>query len=180
MNKIETSYQITVADYRQASYYGMGLRQYKSLRVLILMAGAAFLSLCTSGVWDRGMELGVFLGAACLIWLFTIFGGAELGIRRYIKQKDTMIGCRYDVTLESHRIRFQVPERNVDISIKTGSLAAVFELNRQFLIYTSLQDAYILPFRALTEEQKEDLRSNFRYHLNQRFHENKRKPRRMP
>lgn len=173
MNKIEATYQITVSDYRMASYYGLAMRQYKILRVLIFMVGAAFLCFCTSNMWAKGMELAILLLIICAVWLLMMFANMEKGIRRYVKDENTMIGCEYHMTLESHRIQIRVPERKVNVSVKMNDLTAVFEMSKGYLIYTSMQDAYILPFRCLTKEQKEALRENFRQFLGDRFSESK-------
>lgn len=173
MNKFEATFQITVSDYRMASYYGLAMRQHKILRVLIFMVGAAFLFFCTSNMWANGMELAILLLMICAVWLLMMFANMEKGIRQYVKHENTMIGCEYHMTLESHRIQIRVPERKVNVSVKMNDLTAVFELSKAFMIYTSMQDAYILPFRCLTKEQKEALRENFRKFLGDRFSESK-------
>lgn len=173
MNKIEVSYPLTVNDYRRASYYGLAIRQYKSLRFLILLVGFAVTASIGTAMWGDGAKLAAALWAILVIWLLTIFAGAERDIRRYVKHPDTMIGCEYHMTLESHRIQIRVPDRKVNYPVKVNDLAAVFEMNGLFLIYISTQDAYILPFRVLTKEQQEELKETFRRHLGERFTENK-------
>ena len=172
MNKIEATYQITVSDYRMASYYGLAMRQYKILRVLIFMVGAAFLCFCTSNMWAKGMELAILLLIICAVWLLMMFANMEKGIRRYVKDENTMIGCEYHMTLESHRIQIKVPARKVNYSVKIIDLIAVCEMNGLFLIYISAQVAYILPFRVLTKEQLAQVKDTFRRHLGDRFNEN--------
>ena len=173
MNKIEVSYPLTVNDYRRASYYGLAIRQYKSLRFLILLVGFAVTASIGTAMWGDGAKLAAALWAILVIWLLTIFAGAERDIRRYVKHPDTMIGCEYQMTLESHRIQIKVPARKVNYSVKINDLAAVFELSGLFMIYISSQDAYLLPFRVLTKEQQETLKDVFRRHLGDRFNENK-------
>ena len=172
MNKIEVSYPLTVSDYRRASYYGLAIRQYKSLRFFIILVGFALVALMSALLYDQGAKLAAALCVLCIIWLLTIFAGAERDIRRYVKHPETMIGCEYQMTLESHRIQIRVPERKIRWSVKINDLAAVFEMNGLFLIYLSAQDAYILPFRVLTKAQREELKDTFRRHLGERFNEN--------
>ena len=173
MNRIDVTYPLTISDYRRASYYGLALRQYKTLRILIILIGLAVTSVFTAAIWNKGAELAALLVCICVIWLLTLFSRMERGIRRYLKTPGNMIGCEYHVTLESHRIEIRVPERKVNYSVKINDLAAVFELSGLFMIYISSQDAYLLPFRVLTKEQQETLKDVFRRHLGDRFNENK-------
>lgn len=173
MNKIEVSYPLTVSDYRRASYYGLALRNHKMVRPLLLLVGFAAASAVSALLWSNTAKFAAALCALCVIWLLSLFAGAEREIRRYVKHPETMIGCEYHVTLESHRIQIRVPERNVNYSVKINDLAAVFELSGLFMIYISTRDAYILPFRVLTNEQQEELKEVFRRHLGERFTENK-------
>lgn len=48
-------------------------------------------------------------------------------------------------------------------------LACVFELNSMFLVYVSSQDVFIVPKRALAEDQVAAVRKNFRARLKDRF-----------
>lgn len=173
MNKIEVSYPLTVKDYRQASYYGLALRNNKMVRPLLMMVGFALTSAVTAMLWSEVAKFSAALCALCVIWLLTLFAGEERNIRRYIKHPDTMIGCEYHMTLESHRIQIRVPERKINHSVKMNDLAAVFELSGQFMIYISVSDVYILPFRVLSKEQLQELKDTFRRHLGDRFTENK-------
>lgn len=173
MNRIDVTYPLTISDYRRASYYGLALRQYKTLRILIILIGLAVTSVFTAAMWNKGAELAALWVCICVIWLLTLFSRMERGIRRYLKTPGNMIGCEYHVTLESHRIEIRVPERKVNYSVKINDLAAVFELSGLFMIYISSQDAYLLPFRVLTKEQQETLKDVFRRHLGDRFNENK-------
>lgn len=173
MNKIEVVYPLTVSDYRRASYYGLALRQHKSLRLFILLAGFALVALMSALLYGQWETSAAALCAIVLIWLLTLFAGAERDIRRYVKSENTMIGCEYRMTLESHRIEIRVPERKVNYSVKMNDLAAVFEMNGLFLIYISTQEAYILPFRVLTVQQRLELKEVFSKHLGERFMENK-------
>lgn len=172
MNKIDVTYSMTVTDYRRASYYGLAIRQYKSLRFLIILVGFALVALMSAVLYDQGAKIAAGLWACCIVWLLTVFAQAEAGIRRYVKSPETMIGCEYQMTLESHRIQIKVPARKVNYSVKINDLIAVFEMDGLFLIYISAQDAYILPFRVLTKEQLAQVKDTFRRHLGDRFNEN--------
>ena len=173
MNKIETSYRLTVSDYRQACYYGLALRQYKSLRFLLLLIGALLVSVFTMSMWPQGQQFTALLTVIVGLWLLTTFGRLEKGIYKYLKSDQNMIGCEYKVTLESHRITVRVPERKIHVSVKTNDLAAVFALTKEFMIYVSTADTYLLPYRALTAGQLQEVKENFRRMLGDRYEENK-------
>ena len=150
MDKICVEYQVTVSDFRRATYF-----------VLYAIAGAA-------GVGTVN-PLVLFLAAAYLVWGLMLFAGVEKGIRAYLRTKDSFIGCTYRMELESHRIRLNIPDRKIEFATPVNKLACVFEISSLFLIYTTLQDVYILPVRALTAEQRTALRANFRNKLGNNF-----------
>ena len=173
MNKIETSYRLTVSDYRQACYYGLALRQYKSLRFLLLLIGALLVSVFTMSMWPQGQQFTALLTVIVGLWLLTTFGRLEKSIYRYLKSEQNMIGCEYKVTLESHRITVRVPERKIHVSVRTNDLTAVFALTKEFMIYTSVTETYLLPYRALTTQQVARTKENFRRMLGNRYEENR-------
>ncbi len=170
MEKISAEYQVTLSDFRQATYYGLFLRHRTALRFL-------FAVLATAVLYVIGATLGLgtinpyalLIAAAYLAWGLVLFGGAELGIRGYLKSPQSLIGCTYRAELESHRIRLEVPERKIKMSTQINELTCVFEISSMFLIYTSIQDVYILPHRCMTPEQRVALRHNFRTHLDKKF-----------
>lgn len=170
MEKIRAEYEITVGDFRKATYYGMFLRFRRPLQIM-------FVVLAVGVLYALGGRLGLgpvnylvlFLAAAYLIWGLLLFGKTEQDILKYLRSPDSFIGCRYIVTLESHRLRIQIPERKADVSRQINQLACVFELSHLFLIYVDTQQTYLLPHRALTEDQRLALRKNFRERLGDRF-----------
>lgn len=170
MDKICVEYQITVSDFRQATYYGLFLRHRTALRIMFVVLAVAVLY-AIGGSLGLGTinPLVLFLGLAYLLWGLFLFAGAEKGIRAYLRSKDSMIGCTYRAELEEHRIRLEVPDRDIHFSCPVHKLTCVFEFSGLFLIYTSLQDVYLLPTRCLTQEQRAALRSNFRTRLGENF-----------
>lgn len=170
MEKIQTEYTVTVSDFRQASYYGLFLRHRRPLQIM-------FAVLLAAALYGIGSSLGlgtpnplVFLiAAAYLAWGLLLFAGTERDIRQYLRTPGNFIGCTYRATLESHRVQFEIPERNIKAVQQTGNLTCVFELSHLFLIYTSAQDLYLLPSRALSDTQRAALRENFRRRLGKNF-----------
>jgi len=170
MEKINVEYQITVRDFREATYYGLFLRHRKALRIMcvVVIVGVLYGIAGAMGVGEIN-PLVLFLTAAYLIWGLVLFAGAEKGIRGYLRTKDSLIGCTYRMELETHRIRLEVPERKIRFSTQINQLACVFEISSLFLIYANLQDVFILPKRALTEDQRRALQINFREKLGDNF-----------
>lgn len=170
MEKISVEYQVTVSDFRKATYFGLFQQHRTTLRIMFVVIIVAVL-------YAFGASLGLgtlnplvlFIAAAYLIWGLLLFAGAEKRIRAYLKTPDALIGCTYRVELESHRIRLEIPERNIQVSTQVNQLTCVFELSALFLIYTSLRDVYLLPTRCLTAEQRVALRRSFRERLGDNF-----------
>ena len=170
MDKITVEYQVTVSDFRRATYFGLFQRHRTALRIMFVVLAVAILYVLGASIGLGTINyLVLFVAGAYLIWGILLFAGAEKGIRAYLKTPDSLIGCTYRAELESHRIRLDVPERNIHVSAQVNQLTCVFELSSLFLIYTSLQDVYILPNRCLTDEQRLALRKNFRERVGQNF-----------
>ena len=171
MNKISVEYQVTVSDFRRATYYGLVNQHRTPLRIMVVVIAVAIVYALLGSLLNLGgfNPLVVFLAAAYLVWGILLFAGAERRIRQYIGQKDCLVGCTYRMELESHRVEVAVPERKIRFSVPVNQLACVIELSGMFLIYHTAQDAYILPNRRLTDGQRADLRANFRKKLGERF-----------
>lgn len=171
MDKIFVEYQVTVSDFRRATYYGLVNQHRTPLRILfaVLIVAVGYVLLGSLLNLDGFNPLVLFLAAAYLVWGILLFAGAERGIRQYIRRPDSLVGCTYRMELESHRVTVEVPERKIRFSVPVSQLACVFELSGMFLIYHTVQDTYILPCRCLTDGERAALRANFRKKLGDRF-----------
>lgn len=170
MEKINVEYQVTVSDFRRANYYGLFLRHRTALRIMFVVLAVAVLYAIAGSLGLGAINpLVLFLGAGCLVWGIFLFAGAERGIRAYLRSEHSVMGQTYRAELDSHRIRIEVPEQDIQFSVAVNNLACVFEFSSLFLIYTSLQDVYLLPTRCLSAEQRTALRANFRQRLGNNF-----------
>ena len=170
MKKIETTFRPVLKDFRMASYYGLFLRHRRALQILFLVLGAAVLYYIGARVnLGTPNPLVFFLAAAYLVWGLLLFAGAEKDIRRYIRSPESLIGCEYKILLEDHRIRIEIPEKKIRESFNLHSLHCCFELASMFLIYTTPQNVYLLPKRALEPEEVEALREELVSSLGERF-----------
>lgn len=170
MFPIQIDYRITLSDFRKATYYGLVVRYRRALLIMLIVLAVGILYALGAAVGlGQPNYLVFFLAAAYLIWGLLLFAGAERGIKRYIRSPDALVGCDYTAVFEEHRACFRVPERRINASYHTDQLACVFELNSMFLVYVSSQDVFIVPKRALTEDQVAAVRKNFRARLKDRF-----------
>ena len=170
MERIRAEFEVTVIDFRKASYYGMFLQYRKPLRIMFVVLGVAIIY-GVAGYLGMGKinYLVLFLGAAYLIWGLLMFARTERQILRYVKMPGSFVGCRYVVTIDTHKITFEIPERKINSSTQLSKLACAFELNDLFLIYVSMQQTFILPCRALTGTQRQEFRRTLRERLGDNF-----------
>lgn len=170
MKKIAVEFQLTVGEFRMASYYGLFLRHRRALRIMfaVLLTAALYTIGAYAGL-GRANPLVFFLAAAYLIWGLLLFTGAEKDICRYLRRPDSLIGCLFKVFVEDHRLRVEIPERRIRENRNLHSLACCFELSALFLFYTTPQDVYLLPKRVLTAEETEMLRAELAACLKERF-----------
>jgi len=170
MEKISVEYQVTLSDFRKASYLGVFLRNRKALRIMfaVLIAGILY---AIGGAIGYGKinPLVLFLAMGYFLWGIWLFSGTEKGIRTYMRSKDTLIGCTYRVDITAQDLSIAVPERKINFTTPIKKLTCAFEFGSMFLIYTSMQDVYILPTRVLQEEQKTALRTLLRKKLADNF-----------
>ena len=166
----EIEYQVTLGDFRKASYYGLFLRHRRPLLVLFIVLIGAFLY-CLAGLLGMG-RINIFvplLAGAYLVWGLLLFAGTEKAIRACLRQENTLVGCTYRVLFEKKQVRIRVPERSIDVFLPLSKLACAFEMSAAFLLYPNPQETYIVPVRALTDEQRLALRAHFRKTLGKRF-----------
>lgn len=170
MKKIETSYTPELTDFRRASYYGLFLRHRRALQILFIVLGAAVLYYIGAAInLGTANPLVFFLAAAYLVWGLLLFAGAEKDIRRYIRSPESLIGCEFNVLIEAHRIRIEIPEKKIRESFNLHSLHCCFELASMFMLYTTPQNVYLLPKRALEDEEVTALREELNASLGERF-----------
>lgn len=171
MGKISVEYEITVSDFRRATYYALVQRNRTAIRIMVVVLAVALLYvlLGTALSLDGFNPLVLFLALAYLVWGVLLFAGAERTIRNYLLQPDSLVGCTFRMDLESHHIRVEVPSRKIRLSVPVDQFACVIELSGMFLLYQTVQDVFILPNRCLKDEQRAALRDNFRKRLNDRF-----------
>ena len=170
MEKISARYELTVGEYRMACYYGLFLRHRRALRILFAVLFAALLyAVAAAAGMGQANPLVFFIAGAYLVWALLLFAGEEKNIRRYIRRPDSLLGCAFHLFVESHRLRVEIPERKVRENHNLHNLSCCFELSALFLFYTTPQNVYLLPKRALKAEEVEALRGELASCLGDRF-----------
>lgn len=170
MEKFSVEYQVTLADFRKATYYGVVLRNRKAMRIMfaVLFVGVLYAIGGAIG-FGKVNPLVLFLAMGYLLWGLWLFSSTEKAIRGYLKMPNTLIGCKYQVEFSAQTVTIAVPERDIHFSVPIKKLACAFELSSMFLLYTSMRDVYILPMRVLTQEQRLALRTELRSRLQNNF-----------
>ena len=89
--------------------------------------------------------------------------------RTYLKSGSSLLGLPCRITLEKTRFRYEIPEKQVNVAKEYKSLACAFELHALFMLYLTHAEVYLLPKRALTDEQNAFLRARLKDTLKDRF-----------
>ena len=170
MKRIEAAFTLSLGEFRMASYYGLFLRHRRALQILfgVLLFALAYYVGTLLGLGTPN-PLVFLLAGAYLVWGLLLFAGTERDIRRYLRTPQNLIGCEYRMTVEDHRLRIEIPERQIRESCNLHKLACCFELTALFLFYTTPQDVYILPKRVLQGGEVEALRAELAADLKERF-----------
>lgn len=170
MEPIRTAYRVTVSDFRKASDYGLFLRYRKPFLFLFLVVGGALLyALAAAFGFGAANPLVFFLAAAYAVWGLVMAAGVEKGIRSYLSSPDSLLGVEFEAELDRKRMHLRIPERGVDVTAAYAKMAAAFELHALFMLYTTPQQVYLLPKRALTREQAGALRGALQEEMKDRF-----------
>lgn len=169
MERIHTSYVVTLSDFRKAFYFGMFQRHSKVFRIatVVLIVGVLYGLGALIKLGEPNMIV-LFIALAYLIYMVVMFGNAELDIRKYLKNPDNFIGETYDFTLDGNTLVFEVKNRNVHFETKVAKLACVYEISSAFLIYQDACNMHILPHSALGEDRL-ILRELFSHQIPKRF-----------
>ena len=170
MEKINLDYQVTVSDFRRAMYYGTFIRHRKALRIAfaVLLVGIAYFIGGALGLGEINPWV-LFLAAGYLIWALVFIGGIERGVREYLKTEGCMVGKTFHIELDDKTVRSEVPDKGFAFYSPLKQLTCVFEISSLYMLYTSVQDVYLLPARLFTVEQRKALREVLRKRLGNNF-----------
>jgi hypothetical protein len=170
MQPLHVEFTLTVKDYRNAVYFGTTLRHRRAIMIFFVVAALTAIASAGGyfGLWPF-YQFPLFIAFAYLIWFILLLGQIERSILRYSKTKDNLLGkrCVMDITDEKLQVAF--PAIDVKYSLGLDTLMIVFETSRFFNIYMDPLHTVILPHTALSQQQRDELRSLFDLKLGTRF-----------
>lgn len=153
MESMKISYAVTPSDLRQAANYASTFRNRKGMRFcLIVLLGIAGYGL---GAWLSLWKLyPVVLYAAIpfAIWILIVLGNANLRVFRLIRSSD-LVGATYNVEIDGKGFALSIPSKNASAYYEFRKFACAIETGTQFLFCVNSQDMFLIPKRALSEEQ---------------------------
>lgn len=170
MLPMDIEYTLGIGDYRAAVYFGTAVRHRRALQIFAVVAAVAVLYTMggTIGLWSI-MMLPAYVGLAYGIWLAVLLGRTELGILRFVKKDDQLLGKTMRMSVTEERLTLEIPDRGSRFSVPVRELFLVFETSRFFNIYMDPHQTVLLPISALSAEQRAALRSLFGRKLKERF-----------
>ena len=155
-------YSISAGDYRAASYYGLVMRNRRSLKITALFFGLFVVYAILTAVGFLPLHpMLKLLGFFYLLWLLFLIGSVEKGIFSYRNSKDSLIGEKYRLTKQGYHLQIELPAKNFRYSTAIKKITA-FELRSIFLLYVDAQQVFIVPKRAFTAEQLAGFRESLR------------------
>lgn len=173
---IRATFKINVPDYRRAVYFGLIKRNKKAVRIAVCVLLAVFsYTLFILISHAEPVYLILFAAGGYLLWGLIQAARQEREIRAYIKNKDSFLGKPFEVSIDDKHMRVRMPENGVDNTFEIKKLTVVFELSDLFIVYISMKNAFLLPKRALSEEEVILLRKTFASLLGDKFESRQKK-----
>ena len=159
---VRAEYELNLSDYRKAAYYGLAQRYRTGFRMMIVLLTAFVIYLLTVLILRTEiMPIVFFVVGAYVIWALVLMAGTETRIRRYMKDPETVLGKHTVMTIDRNMVEVEIPDRKIHNKVPVSKLAYAFELTDLFMIYLNTQDTYILPKRAIKEEEVVTVRNLF-------------------
>lgn len=170
MNRIKAEYNITLGDFRRATYYALAIRSRTAFLIAaaFLMAGLCLLGAAAAGLASPS-PVFLFITAAGVVWFLMTFAGTEQNIRAYLRSDGCLIGLKTLFTMDENRIGIEIPEKHIHTRLQANRLGVAFEISTLFLLYTDAAQVYIVPRRAFTEEELRQIRKTLKEQLPGRF-----------
>ena len=162
--------QISLSDYRKASYYGLFLRHRVPLLIFfgVLLVSILYAVGAAAGL-GKANPFVFLLAGAYLVWALFLFAGNEKQIRSYLQRDDCLLGVELQLRLDEKTLQMEIPSREIRFTRSWSRLAAAFELSELFMFYLDAQEVYLLPKRFLRSEETEALRQVLKKQLKDRF-----------
>ena len=171
MGTLELNFNVTVKDFREATYYSLFMQKRNFFRVAVVVIAACFIYVVLAVNKVLTMEpIFFFLAGAYLIWMLFLLAGAEKTIRAYVKSPDNLLGAEYTARFGQRLVSFEIPARKFKVSGNIADLPGAFELTNVFLICATAEQTFIIPTRCMSKGEIQQLRALLAEGLGQRFY----------
>lgn len=170
MNDLVLSYAPTLSNYRSAVYFAAASRHRVGLRIFVVTAAVA--ALCTAGAYLQLMPpfmLPAYAFLGYLIWAIVLCAQIEYGVLKYTKNKEGMLNKKIVLTFARGSLKIDTPHDGKSATTKLSDLFYAFELSNMFLIYFDAAQSVMLPHRAMTPQQRAQVRELLQDNLHDRF-----------
>lgn len=170
MNDLVFTYAPSIANYRSAVYFAAVTRHRIGFRIFVLSAIVA--AICAAGSY-LGMipafMLPAYIALGYLIWAIVLCAQIEYGILKYTKHKDTMLHKEITLTFARGSLKIDTPHNGKSATVRLADLFLSFELSNMFLLYLNGAESIMLPHRAMTPQQRAEVRELLQDNLHERF-----------
>lgn len=171
MGTLELNFDVTVKDFREATYYGLFMQKRNFFRAAVVVIAACFIYVVLAINKVMTMEpIFFFLAGAYLVWVLILLAGAERQIRAYVKSPDNLLGVEYTARFASRLVSFEIPARKFKVSGNLADIPAAFELSNIFLVYATREQTFIIPTRCMSKEEIKELRALLSHGIGDRFY----------
>ncbi len=170
MNDLVFTYAPSIANYRTAVYFAAVTRHRIGFRIFALTAIVA--AVCTAGSYLGLMPvfmLPAYIFLGYLIWAIVLCAQIEYGILKYAKNKESMLHKEITLTFARGGLKIDTPHNGKSATVRLADLFLSFELSNMFLLYLNGAESIMLPHRAMTPQQRAEVRELLQDNLHERF-----------
>ncbi len=170
MNDLVLTFAPSIANYRSAVYFAAVTRHRIGFRIFAISAIVA--AICTAGAYLGLMPvfmLPAYLFLGYLIWAIVLCAQIEYGILKYAKNEESMLHKEMTLTFARGSLKIDTPHNGKSSTVRLSDLFLGFELSNMFLLYLDGAQSIMLPHRAMSPEQRAQLRELLQDNLHDRF-----------
>lgn len=170
MNNLVFTYCPNISDYHIAVYFAAITRHRTGFRIFVLSAVVA--AICTAGAYMGVIPpfmLPAYIFLGYLVWTIIICAQTEYSILKYAKTDESMLQKEITLTFIRDTLKINTPHNGKSSTIKLESIFLGFELSNMFLLYLDGTQSIMLPHRAMTPEQRAEVRSILKDNMHERL-----------
>ncbi|MFV0496796.1 MAG: YcxB family protein [Candidatus Fimivivens sp.] len=170
MKDLILTYALSIVHYRSAVYFAAVTRHRIGFRIFALSAIVA--AICTGGAYLGFMPvfmLPAYIFLGYLVWAIILCAQIEYGILKYSKDQENMLSKDITLTFARGTLKIDTPHNGKTATVKLSDIFLAFELSNMFLIYLDGAQSIMLPHRAVTPQQRAEVRELLQDTLHDRF-----------